>query len=287
MTVAGNTIAGNWVNNGYGGGVCCSGSQVTISNTILWDNLPDEIGGSATVTYSDVQGGYTGTGNIDADPLFIDPANGDYRLQQHPCQPGVVSPCVDTGDPSSPMITGTTRTDLVQDTGIVDMGFHYDIASIPGVPYCHGDPGAGTTCPCGNDNDGTVPGSGCANGIHAQGARLTGSGIASVSNDTLVLTAVRLDPNNTGLYFQADNDLSPGLIWGDGLRCAGGNLVRLEVAFAGEDSTSSTSVGISAKAGNVQPGDTKYYQCWYRNPLISPCGSDFNATNGYAISWTP
>jgi hypothetical protein len=64
---------------------------------------------------------------IDADPLFLDPLGGDYHLQQDPCQPGVINPCVDTGDPSSLMIPGTTRTDMVQDAGIVDMGYHYAI----------------------------------------------------------------------------------------------------------------------------------------------------------------
>ena len=44
---------------------------------------------------------------------------------------------------------------------------------------------------------------------------------------------------------------------------------------------------LSSKAGNVAPGDTKYYQCWYRNPLNSPCGYQFNTTNGYAVTWLP
>jgi hypothetical protein len=43
------------------------------------------------VVYSDIQGGFGGEGNIDADPLFTDSANGDYRLL--PC-----SPAIDAGD---------------------------------------------------------------------------------------------------------------------------------------------------------------------------------------------
>jgi hypothetical protein len=46
------------------------------------------------VTYSDVQGGHPGQGNIDADPLFLDAANDDYHLL-----PG--SPAIDAGDPNS------------------------------------------------------------------------------------------------------------------------------------------------------------------------------------------
>ena len=36
-----------------------------------------DIGDTTDVNYSDVQGGYPGTGNINADPLFADGANGD------------------------------------------------------------------------------------------------------------------------------------------------------------------------------------------------------------------
>ncbi len=63
-----------------------------VTNCILWDNVPEQIvdGGTLTVTYSNVQGGFPGTGNIDADPLFIDPDNGDYRLSPN-------SPCIDAG----------------------------------------------------------------------------------------------------------------------------------------------------------------------------------------------
>lgn len=44
------------------------------------------------VSYSDVQGGWVGTGNIDADPYFVDPENGDFHLT-------VESPCIDAGVP--------------------------------------------------------------------------------------------------------------------------------------------------------------------------------------------
>lgn len=157
-------------------------------------------------------------------------------------------------------------------------------------PFCFGDPGAGTPCPCGNDNDGTVPGSGCANGVFTSGAQLSGSGIASVSADTLVLSTTGLEQNNSGLYFQADNDLSPGSAWGDGLRCAGGNLKRLQVRFADAAGHSGTTIGISTKVGNVAPGDTKRYQCWYRTTVNPPCGAglnDFNSSNGLEITWVP
>ena len=182
-----------------------------------------------------------------------------------------------TSDPNAPNILSDTLGQL-----------EVTLASSVGTGYCFGDLGSGTTCPCGNDNNGTVPGSGCANGVFASGAQLSGSGVASLSADTVVLATTGLEPSNSGLYFQANNDLSPGAIWGDGLQCAGGQLKRLGVRFAdgaGYSDTSGYTLPVSVLAGNITAGDTKYYQCWYRNPNGSPCGSDFNASNGLAITW--
>ena len=156
----------------------------------------------------------------------------------------------------------------------------------PGVGYCFGDLGSGTPCPCNNDNDGTLPGSGCANGVFASGAKLTGTGLASVTNDSLVLRTAYQEPNNSGLYFQGVTDLTPGLLWGDGLRCTGGAITRLQVRFADGVGSSNTTIPIGSKGG-VSAGDTRYYQCWYRNPQNSPCGYQFNTSNGYVTTWIP
>ncbi len=67
-------------------------------NCIFWGNTADagpaEIGDwhdcRTTVTYSCVGGGRPGEGNIAADPRFVDPDHGDFRL-------GRGSPCVDSG----------------------------------------------------------------------------------------------------------------------------------------------------------------------------------------------
>jgi len=159
------------------------------------------------------------------------------------------------------------------------------------VSYCFGDPGSSTPCPCANDNDGSIRGSGCANGVFASGARLYGTGLASVSTDTLVLSTTGAEPGNTGLYLQADNRVNggAGLPFGDGLRCADGNQVRLQIRTADVSGTSSTTIGLAAKGG-VSAGDIKRYQYWYRTTDDPPCGVgvwDFNLSNGYEVTWLP
>ena len=68
---------GNYAGNG--GGIHIAGGTATITNSILWDNTAGDgsshqIYGSPTVTYSDIEGGYGGTGNVNDDPLFTTPA---------------------------------------------------------------------------------------------------------------------------------------------------------------------------------------------------------------------
>jgi parallel beta-helix repeat protein len=104
-----NTITGNTA--GEGAGIYLYYSELTLVNTILWHGSSDEEiyvseYGSSTdainVAYSDMQDGQAGIvtngngtlnwleGNIDADPLFVDAANGDYQLQAG-------SPAIDAG----------------------------------------------------------------------------------------------------------------------------------------------------------------------------------------------
>jgi parallel beta-helix repeat protein len=105
-----------WNNSANDGGGMYNydNSSPTLTNCILWGDTPEEIfndNSNATVTYSDVEDGYTGTGNIDADPEFVDAAGGDFRLSSS------ASACVDAGDNSTP---GLPTTDLAGNPRVVD-----------------------------------------------------------------------------------------------------------------------------------------------------------------------
>lgn len=75
-----------------GGGICNLDSSLTVTNCILWGDGEEiyNLNTTPAVTYCDIQGGYPGEGNIFEAPMFVDPANGDYRLQAG-------SPCIDAG----------------------------------------------------------------------------------------------------------------------------------------------------------------------------------------------
>ena len=158
------------------------------------------------------------------------------------------------------------------------------IAGAPvGTIYCAGD-GSASPCPCGNTG---ATEQGCANGT-GQGARITSEGTNSLSADDFRLTASNMIPNQPGLYFQGNNATGNGLgtQFGDGLRCAGGGVIRLQVRFTDSDGESETSADLIS-LGGVVAGDTKHYQCWYRDPVTSLCGTQFNLTNGYEVIWVP
>jgi len=81
-----------------------------IANCISWNNSLDEIyvavdGGAPVVSYSDIEGGWTGTENINSDPLFTSPVGYDFQLSSS-------SLCIDSGDPTSPLDPDGTRNDM-------------------------------------------------------------------------------------------------------------------------------------------------------------------------------
>jgi Right handed beta helix region len=135
-------------------------SNSTIANSLIWGNLQFEIeagqDSTISVTYSNVEGGHPGEGNIDADPLFVRPPNpgtdetwgtedddyGDLRLRSN-------SPSIDTGDPA--FIPEPDATDIAGAARLlcdrIDMGAYefagdydcnqtLDLRDIAGLQIC-------------------------------------------------------------------------------------------------------------------------------------------------------
>ena len=157
--------------------------------------------------------------------------------------------------------------------------------------FCFGD-GTGAACPCANNG---APGHGCENSSTTGGAVLAGSGVASLSADTVHLTASGEKPTATSVLLQGGATVN-SLHYGDGLRCVGGTLKRLYTHNAvggavtmpqGADATISAR---SAASGDViQAGSTRNYQIYFRDPSATFCptpnGSTFNISNAIAILW--
>jgi hypothetical protein len=123
-----NTFSNNLatVNGGPqpGGALWCYQSDPILVNTIFWGDSAgeieiDEFGvmSELTISYCDLEGGEAGIvtndnalinfleGNIDDDPMFVDAADGDYNLMED-------SPCIDAGDPMSPLDPDGTVADI-------------------------------------------------------------------------------------------------------------------------------------------------------------------------------
>jgi hypothetical protein len=133
------TFSGNTAFSG-GGGIYNSGASPKLTNCIVWGNSSGMIGFSSSplVTYSDIQGGSIGVGNVDIDPRFvktpwtgpdglfgtIDDDPGDLRLR-------ATSPLRDAG--SNAAVSTTTDLDgnaRIQNN-IVDIGAFEGVNAAP------------------------------------------------------------------------------------------------------------------------------------------------------------
>ncbi len=177
-------------------------------------------------------------------------------------------------------------TNLVSgDTNGAGDVFVHDRGPLPAIsPYCSGD-GSGTACPCGLGS----AGNGCPSSVNPAGASLAASGSASLSVDTLLLTGSGM-PDVSALYFQGSSPANGGLgnVFGDGLRCAAGTIVRLGTKTNAGGTSLYPSTGdtqVSVRGQVTTPG-LRAYQVWYRNAAVFCTPATFNLTNGLLVIWT-
>ena len=159
---------------------------------------------------------------------------------------------------------------------------------------CFGD-GSSGACPCANSSP-AGQGRGCGNS-GGNSARLTGSGLASLGADSLVLTSTGELPGVPSLFVQASGTGAPAL-HGDGILCLSGPLRRLTthpapggVASAPSGTDTSLSTRSAALGDVIAPGTTRSYQVIYRDPAAGycppPAGSAFNVSSALTILWVP
>ena len=115
-TIANNSLSGSQPADSTGGGIHSVSSNITIRNSIIWNNdgIPVMLidpASSSPVLYSCIEGGYAGQGNIDSDPLFASSSGSNYHLRSvfgryeqwdRWVLDGEYSPCIDAGDPQDP-----------------------------------------------------------------------------------------------------------------------------------------------------------------------------------------
>jgi hypothetical protein len=158
-----------------------------------------------------------------------------------------------------------------------------------GTPFCLGDLAA-SGCPCANVGSWRH---GCQNSATTGGAQLSARG--TTQPDTLQLESTGELATAPSVVLQGSSLVSP-IVFGDGVRCAGGTLKRLYVHNAvggtllvpapGDLSVSARS---AALGDSIAPGSMRAYQVYYRDPSSSfcpaPAGNAWNASSGVKIVW--
>lgn len=150
--------------------------------------------------------------------------------------------------------------------------------------FCTGD-GSSSACPCANESPAAAR-AGCLHSGGVGGA-LRARGRASLSADSLHLDGSGM-PNGSLLYFQGTQELAP-FVFGDGLKCTGGALIRLRTLFNVGGASTYPEVGgpLLSAQGHVSAPGTRYYQARYRNSANFCTSASFNYTNGVAVVWNP
>ncbi|MBI5361751.1 MAG: hypothetical protein HZA53_01145, partial [Planctomycetes bacterium] len=161
----------------------------------------------------------------------------------------------------------------------------------PSTVLCSGDGTLSTPCPCGNSG---TSGHGCANSANPSGAQLTATGFTELDPLTLtenvVLHGSGMPATSSTIYLKSDGLNAAGSVFGDGVSCLTGSIIRLR-----------TKINVGGASSFPEPGDpmlsvrgatpsgsglTGYYAAYYRNAAGAFCPpATFNISNGVSITW--
>jgi Tol biopolymer transport system component len=181
--------------------------------------------------------------------------------------------------------------------GAVDVFVHDVLGSPNFTSVC--DPGVAGVLPCPCANPPAGPGQGCDNSAATGGAILSAAGGTSVSSDSLEFTTSGETPTALSVVMQGSSFVASGVVYGQAVRCVGGSVKRLYTRNASGGSVTAPDIGAgdpavsvrSAARGDViQPGQSRWYLVYYRDPVVlggCPAGSTFNATQSGRVDWGP
>jgi Tol biopolymer transport system component len=192
----------------------------------------------------------------------------------------------------------SANTNLVPgDTNGFEDIFIHDRQASGFTSFCHPGQDGVIPCPCANPASG--PARGCDNASSTGGASLAASGFAYLAIDSLVFTGSGENPSAASILVQGDASLPNGLVFGRGVRCAGGALKRMYVKTASGGSITAPDLAagdptVSARSAllgdTIRPGQSRYYLVYYRDPTLlggCPASSTFNTTQTGSVSWWP
>ncbi len=304
------TVVNNRSNNFFGqqGGISMANyGQVWVQNSIVWANQGTEIGAfgypynkgtKATVRYTDVDGGFAGTANMNLDPQFVNPGAGNYTLQ-------ATSPCIDAGDPATPPDCDGT---------VVDMGAHGPACTVDcngnGIPDsvdilngtstdCDAN-GIPDECDVASDDSNDWNGDGihdaCASANYCTATpNQTGLpavigllGSPSVSANSFTMVATQMPVGEMGYFVMSQSSgFIPNVGGSAGNLCLGIPFYRFNRPPAGQvlNSGATGSFSFTADLMNLpgamafNPGASWYFQAWFRDSA----GGTSNFTDGIEV----
>lgn len=124
-----------------------------------------------------------------------------------------------------------------------------------------------------------------SNSIAASGCSLSASGSTNISDNNFQLTAIDVPTGQPGLFFYGPDQALAA--FGDGFRCVGGQIFRLNPPVAANPNTATRLLDFSNLPvnGDILPGSTWRFQFWYRDPVFG--GQGFNLSDAIAANFCP